>query len=73
MVFRPMTQKTIAVFGATGSQGGAVVRYLRAQGVFHVRALTRQPDAYRVPADEAVHTIGQLAVGQLAGGQTHAG
>jgi uncharacterized protein YbjT (DUF2867 family) len=35
---------TILVAGATGKQGGAVTRHLRANG-FAVRALTRDPDA----------------------------
>ena len=34
------TQKLIAVVGATGQQGGAVVRALQASGQFKVRALT---------------------------------
>jgi uncharacterized protein YbjT (DUF2867 family) len=42
----------IAVVGATGSQGGAVVRALQARDTFRVRALTRDPDAYAGPADE---------------------
>ena len=33
------TQKLIAVVGATGQQGGAVVRALQASGQFKVRAL----------------------------------
>jgi uncharacterized protein YbjT (DUF2867 family) len=37
------TQKLIAVVGATGQQGGAVVRALQASGQFKVRALTRNP------------------------------
>ena len=49
-----MTHPTIAVFGATGSQGGSVVRALKTHGGFRVRALTRQPSAYTGPADEAV-------------------
>ncbi len=36
--------ETILVAGATGKQGGAVTRHLRAKG-FTVRALTRDPDA----------------------------
>jgi uncharacterized protein YbjT (DUF2867 family) len=38
------TKKTILVTGATGHQGGAVMRHLRDRG-FTVRALTRDPDA----------------------------
>lgn len=38
----PITQRTILVTGATGRQGGAVVRHLRQRG-FPVRALTRNP------------------------------
>ncbi len=49
-----MTKPTIAVFGATGSQGSSVVRHLKKHGTFHVRALTRRPEAYKGPADEAV-------------------
>jgi uncharacterized protein YbjT (DUF2867 family) len=49
-----MTRKTIAVFGATGSQGGSVVRYLKDMTDFRIRALTRRPDDYDGPADEAV-------------------
>ena len=44
----------IAVIGATGQQGGAVVRALQADGQFKVRALTRHPDKHRGLADEVV-------------------
>src|SRR5882762_9029216 len=47
-------QKLIAVIGATGHQGGAVVRALQADGQFKVRALTRNPGKHRVLADEVV-------------------
>src|SRR5438093_8067227 len=47
-------KKLIAVFGATGQQGGGVVRALRASGQFKVRALTRNPTKHRELADEAV-------------------
>lgn len=36
--------KTVAVFGATGTSGGAAMRHLIAAG-FHVRAVTRNPDS----------------------------
>lgn len=42
----------IAVVGATGSQGGGVVRALHDRGRFRVRALTRNPAGYSGPADE---------------------
>src|SRR5882757_9480575 len=48
------TRKLIAVVGATGQQGGAVVRALQAQGQFNVRALTRNPEKHRKIADEVV-------------------
>src|SRR6202008_3250763 len=48
------SKKIIAVFGATGHQGGAVVRALQAQGQFKVRALTRNPGKHRGLADEVV-------------------
>src|SRR5258706_1307665 len=46
------SKNLIAVFGATGQQGGAVVRALQAQGQFKVRALTRHPAKHRGLADE---------------------
>jgi len=48
------TKKLIAVIGASGQQGGAVVRALKAQGQFTVRALTRDPNKHRDLADEVV-------------------
>jgi uncharacterized protein YbjT (DUF2867 family) len=47
-------KKIIAVVGASGHQGGAVVRALQAQGQFAVRALTRDPSKHRNLADEVV-------------------
>ncbi len=47
-------KKLIAVIGATGQQGGAVVRALQASGQFKVRALTRNPGKHRELADEVV-------------------
>ena len=48
------SKKLIAVIGATGQQGGAVVRALQAGGQFKVRALTRNPGKHRKLADEVV-------------------
>jgi uncharacterized protein YbjT (DUF2867 family) len=48
------SKKLIAVIGATGQQGGAVVRALQAGGQFKVRALTRNPGKHRGLADEVV-------------------
>ena len=47
-------EKLIAVIGATGQQGGGVVRALQASSQFKVRALTRNPDKHRELADEVV-------------------
>jgi len=47
-------KKLIAVIGATGQQGGGVVRALQARGQFTVRALTRNPDKHRERAEEVV-------------------
>src|ERR1700723_448344 len=47
-------KKLIAVIGATGQQGGGVVRALQAGGEFKVRARTRNPDKHRQLADEVV-------------------
>jgi uncharacterized protein YbjT (DUF2867 family) len=48
------TRKLIAVIGATGQQGGAVVRALQASGQFRVRALTRHPDKHPELGDEVI-------------------
>jgi uncharacterized protein YbjT (DUF2867 family) len=48
------TKKLIAVVGATGQQGGAVVRALQDSGLFKVRALTRNPAKHLKLADEVV-------------------
>src|SRR5246500_4920934 len=47
-------EKLIAVIGATGQQGGAVVRALKASGQFKIRALTRNPGKHRELAEEVV-------------------
>src|SRR5437660_5540247 len=48
------SKKLIAVIGATGHQGGAVVSALQAGGQFQVCALTRNPGKHRDLADEVV-------------------
>ena len=50
----PTNKKVIAVVGATGQQGGAVVRALEAGNQFKVRALTRNPAKHRELADEVI-------------------
>jgi uncharacterized protein YbjT (DUF2867 family) len=47
-------KEVIAVVGATGQQGGAVVRAIRAGNQFKVRALTRNPAKHRELADGVV-------------------
>ena len=48
------SKKIIAVFGATGRQGGSVLRALKAHGQFATRALTRDPKKHPNLADEVV-------------------
>lgn len=48
------SKKIIAVIGATGNQGGSVVRALQESGQFHVRALTRNPGKHSELGDELV-------------------
>ncbi len=48
------TKKLIAIVGATGHQGSAVVRALQDSGQFKVRALTRNPAKHPQLADEVV-------------------
>ncbi len=47
-------KKLTAVIGATGQQGGGVLRALQARGQFKVRALTRNPDKHRELAEEVI-------------------
>jgi len=47
-------RRLIAVIGASGKQGGAVVRALQASDRFKVRALTRNPGAHRDLAEQVV-------------------
>lgn len=49
-----MEKKRIVVIGATGSQGKGVVSALVNRGTFHVSAVTRNPETYSGPAQEAV-------------------
>ena len=49
------TTRTIAVIGATGAQGGGVVRALQERGTFTVRALSRNPEANRGLADDVIY------------------
>jgi uncharacterized protein YbjT (DUF2867 family) len=50
----PINKKVIAVVGATGQQGGAVVRALQAGNQFEVRALTRNPAKHHELAAEVI-------------------
>jgi len=64
------TQKTIAVVGATGAQGGAVARAIMADsgGPFKVRAITRKPDS---PQAQALAAAGaEIVTGDSDRGET---
>src|SRR6476660_9763671 len=53
-ITKSKNKKLIAVIGATGQQGGGVVRALQASGQFHVRALSRDPSKHRELADDVI-------------------
>lgn len=55
--------KTILVTGATGAQGGSVVRHLLRGGKFKIRCLTRNPDAKK--ARELEQSGTEIAQGDL--------
>jgi uncharacterized protein YbjT (DUF2867 family) len=52
-----MTSKLITVFGATGQQGGAVVRGLQAKGGYIIRGITRNPDGEKAKALQGVELV----------------
>jgi len=54
MKYKNNEKELIAVIGATGQQGGGVVRALQASGQFKVRALSRDPGKHRELADAVV-------------------
>jgi len=60
-----MTKKIIAVFGATGAQGGGLARAILADktGEFAVRAVTRKPDSE--PAKALAAAGAEIAVADL--------
>lgn len=55
-----MSKKIIAVVGATGAQGGALVRAIVSRGDFSARAITRKPDS------EKARELAQLGVEVVA-------
>ena len=50
----------VAVFGATGYQGGAVVRALVESGRFEVRAITRNPDSEKAKGLHGLQNVSVL-------------
>jgi len=57
--------RTIAVFGATGAQGGSLVKALVAGGEFKIRALTRNVDSEKAKAIAALSSEIELVQADL--------
>ncbi|KAL7005767.1 hypothetical protein EMMF5_004682 [Cystobasidiomycetes sp. EMM_F5] len=53
--------QTVVVFGATGAQGGSVVRELQAAGKYNIRAVTRNPSS------EAAQALSKQGVQVVSG------
>ena len=53
-------KKTILVIGATGQQGGSVVRHLVNDGSFKVRALVRSLDKVKEHSTDVQYVVGDL-------------
>ena len=58
MTFKPL----IAVFGATGLQGGSVARYLLQDGGFSVRALTSNTNSERAKSLVSIHSKYRVSI-----------
>lgn len=58
-------QRTIAVFGATGAQGGSLVKALLAGGEFKIRALTRNTESEKAKAIAALSSDIELMQADL--------
>ena len=54
------SKKIIAVVGATGAQGGGVVKALAERGTFRVRALTRDPSKAERLIRQPPYTVAEL-------------
>lgn len=52
-----MSKKIITVFGATGHQGGSVLRALLADGIFHVRAVTRNGNSDKAKSLQQLNDV----------------
>jgi uncharacterized protein YbjT (DUF2867 family) len=49
--------KTIAVFGATGNQGGSVIQSLTKTGLYHLRAITRNSTSEKARELSKLHNV----------------
>lgn len=60
------SKPVIAVTGATGQQGGSVVRFLLADGGFQVRAITRNIDSPSAVGESQVQSQHSFTLAPLA-------
>ena len=55
-------KKLIAVIGATGQQGGGVVRALQTSGQFNLRALSRDPNKHSELAADIIEAVPRCVI-----------